>query len=129
MSFFEGSARVPLVICAPRLFAPRRVPHSVSLVDLLPTLVELADDGRPGEYAGEIDGRSLLPHLAGTGGHDGVAAEYLAEGAIAPMVMLRCDRWKFVLSPADPDQLYDLAEDPDERTNRAEDPDSCCSTS
>ena len=36
-----------------------------------------------------IDGRSLLPHLAGSGGHDEVIGEYSAEGAIAPIVMIR----------------------------------------
>ena len=33
--------------------------------------------------------------------------------------MIRRGRWKFVHSPADPDQLYDLAADPHERTNLA----------
>ena len=42
MSFFEGSCRVPLVIASPGRFAPRRVKASVSLVDLMPTLVELS---------------------------------------------------------------------------------------
>ena len=45
--------------------------------------------------------------------------EYLAEGAIAPLVMIKRGRYKFVYSPADPDQLYDLAEDPDELRNLA----------
>jgi choline-sulfatase len=35
--------------------------------------------------------------------------EYLAEGAIAPMYMLRRGPWKFIHSPVDPDQLYNLA--------------------
>jgi len=51
-----------------------------------------------------------------------VVAEYLAEGAIAPIVMLRRGWWKLVHSPVDPDQLYDLATDPLERINRAGDP-------
>jgi choline-sulfatase len=49
-------------------------------------------------------------------------AEYLAEGAIAPIVMIRRGRHKFVHSPPDPDQLYDLASDPGERANLAGDP-------
>ena len=122
MSWFEGASRVPLLVSAPGRFAARRVASAVSLVDLMPTLVELAQDGRPGTYASEIDGRSLLPHLGGTGGHDEVIGEYLAEGAVAPLMMIRRGTTKFVTSPADPDQLYDLAADPDERVNLADDP-------
>ncbi|MFX5294949.1 sulfatase-like hydrolase/transferase, partial [Acinetobacter baumannii] len=51
MSFLEGAARVPLVVSAPGQFAARRVGAAVSLVDLLPTLVEIAGDGAPGGYA------------------------------------------------------------------------------
>ena len=46
MSFFEGACRVPLVIASPGRFAPRRVAASVSLVDLMPTLIELAGGTR-----------------------------------------------------------------------------------
>ena len=121
MNFFEGGARVPLVISAPGLVKPGRVDAAVSLIDVLPTLVELVG-GDPTQVANPIDGRSLVPHLLGQGGHDEVIGEYLAEGAVAPMVMIRRGRHKFIHSPADPDQLYDLVDDPGERQNRAGDP-------
>jgi len=124
MSFFEGAARVPLVVRAPAFFPPGRVPTAVSTMDLLPTLVGLARDGDPPGIVGPLDGRSLLPHLSGTPDHDEVVAEYLAEGAIAPIVMIRRGRHKFIHSPADPDQLFDLASDPHERVNLAGDPPS-----
>jgi choline-sulfatase len=117
MSFYEGSARVPLVIRAPALFPPGRVAAPVSTMDLLPTLAGLA--GSSDRMVGPVDGRSLLPHLSGTPDRDEVTAEYLAEGAIAPIVMIRRGRYKFVHSPTDPDQLFDLAADPGERTNLA----------
>ena len=61
-----------------------------------------------------------MPHLLGRqGGHDEAIGEYLAEGAIAPIVMLRRGRFKFIHTPADPDQLYDVAADPLERENLA----------
>ncbi len=119
MSFFEGACRIPLMIAEPGRFSPRRVPQSVSLLDLLPTLAEIAGDGAAPAYAAPIRGRSLLPHLSGRGGHDEVVGEYLGEGAIAPIVMLRRGALKFIHCPADPDQLYDLATDPDERVNLA----------
>jgi len=122
MSFFEPACRIPLIVHAPKHFAPHRVAASVSSVDLLPTLAELAHDGASPDYATAIEGRSLLPHLQGTGGHDEVIGEYLAEGAIAPIVMIRRGTEKFIHSPVDPDQFYDLGDDPDELVNLAEVP-------
>jgi len=122
MSFFEGAARVPLIVRAPALFPPGRVPTAVSTMDLLPTLVGLAHDGDLSCIAGPLDGRSLLPHLSGVPDHDDVAAEYLAEGAIAPILMIRRGPHKFIHSPADPDQLFDLRSDPHERASLAGDP-------
>jgi choline-sulfatase len=122
MSFFEPACRIPLMISAPSRFTPLRVAASVSLVDILPTLAEIAGDGQAPAYAAPLGGRSLLSHLAGQGGHDEVFGEYLAEGAIAPIVMIRRRGLKFIHSPADPDQLYDLTIDPMERINLAEDP-------
>jgi choline-sulfatase len=48
--------------------------------------------------------------------------EYLAEGALAPIIMIRRGRHKFIHSPPDPDQLFDLAADPHELANLAGDP-------
>ena len=123
MNFFEGGSRIPLIVHAPRRFAPRRVAQSVSLVDVLPTLLDLAGLEPDGAGPAPLAGRSLLPHLEGGAGHDRVEGEYLAEGAIAPMVMIREGRYKFIQCPADPDQLYDLGDDPDELRNLAAAPD------
>lgn len=115
MNFFEGGARIPMIVAAPGRFAPRRVAESVSLVDLLPTLIDLA--GGDDDTATPRDGTSLMPHLAGEQGPDLVLGEYLGEGAIAPIVMIRRGPFKFIHSPADPDQLFDLSADPDELVN------------
>jgi choline-sulfatase len=118
MNFFEPACRIPLIVQAPGRFAARRVAGSASLVDILPTLCELA--GHPREdYATPLDGSSLVPQLDGVEGRDEVVGEYLAEGAIAPLVMIKRGRYKFVHSPVDPDQLYDLMEDPEEVKNLA----------
>lgn len=125
MSFFEPSARVPLIIHAPQRFAAHRVAESVSHVDLLPTLLDLAHGGETPsagtDFPLDSDGRSLLPHLQQRGGHDGVAAEYLGEGALGPIIMLREGGYKFIHSATDPDQLYHLPSDPDELRNLAQD--------
>ncbi len=121
MTFFEWASRVPLIVHAPARFPARREQRNVSLVDLLPTLVDLASDGHPPRPIDPLDGRSLAPLLAGPGADwpDLVQAEYLGEGAIAPCLMLKRGRHKFVYSAPDPDQLYDLESDPLELNNLA----------
>jgi choline-sulfatase len=118
MNFFEPACRIPFIVHAPGRFAPRRSPGVASLLDVLPTLCDLAGGAAP-DYASPLDGRSLLPQLQGGSGGEEVIGEYLAEGAIAPIVMIRRGRHKFVHSPVDPDQLYDLSNDPDELANLA----------
>ena len=118
MSFFEGASRVPLLIASPGRFAPRRIGASVSLVDLMPTLIDISG-GSAQSLGLPLDGRSLMGHVSGGAGHDEAIGEYLAEGAIAPIVMIRRGALKFIHSPADPDQLYDLSRDPGERDNLA----------
>jgi choline-sulfatase len=119
MSFREGSARIPLIVHAPRRFSPRRVPQAVAAIDLLPTLVGLG-----GGTVGSIrtDGSNLEPHLRGDPGHDVVFGEYLAEGVIAPMLMIRRGLFKFIHTPGDPDQLFNVEDDPLEITNLVQDP-------
>ncbi|SDP95286.1 choline-sulfatase [Ectopseudomonas guguanensis] len=118
MHWFEMSARVPLLVHAPKRFAAHRVSQSVSTLDLLPTLVELA--GGQIEQGLELEGRSLLPHLKGEGGHDEVLGEYMAEGTLSPLMMIRRGPWKFVYSEQDPLLLFNLDNDPLERQNLAE---------
>ncbi len=124
MSFLEHASHVPLIVHAPERFEARRVPEPVSLLDVTPTLADLARPGSSDELSAPVDGRSLLPLLAGGAEPDRtVAAEYLAESALAPMVMLRRGRWKFIHTPSDPDLLFDLENDPLELVNLAEAPD------
>ncbi|MFV9654142.1 choline-sulfatase [Pseudomonas sp. NY15366] len=118
MHWFEMSARVPLLVHAPKRFAAHRVSQSVSTLDLLPTLVELA--GGQVEQGLELEGRSLLPHLKGEGGHDEVLGEYMAEGTLSPLMMIRRGPWKFIYSEQDPLLLFNLDNDPLERQNLAE---------
>jgi choline-sulfatase len=121
MNFFEPSARIPLIVHAPARYAPGRVSTPVSLVDVLPTLLELAG-GSLADAVTPLAGESLLPLCDGQQQDRTVVGEYAAEGACAPIVMLRRGVLKFVHCAVDPDQLYDLAADPHERVNLAGDP-------
>jgi len=123
MSFREHSARVPLLVHAPSRLEARRVAQPVSLLDLAPTLADLARPGLAASALPESDGTSLVPLLEGGPEQADAAAvgEYLAEGALAPLLMIRRGRWKFVHTRVDPDQLFDLDADPLELTNLAGD--------
>ena len=120
MNFFEGATRIPLVVHAPGRFHSRRVATPVSLVDVLPTIIELTGSSVT-DAVEPLAGRSLMPLCDGKAEEDRtVAGEYAAEGACAPIVMLRRGTLKFVHCVVDPDQLYDLATDPNERVNLAQ---------
>ncbi|MRG90604.1 sulfatase-like hydrolase/transferase [Polyangium spumosum] len=56
---YEEQVRVPLVVHAPGLLAPRRVPSPVQLVDLLPTVLSGLDIPRPARVRGADLGRAL----------------------------------------------------------------------
>ena len=120
MNFFEGSSRVPLMICAPSLL-PQTITTPVSTIDVTPTLCDLAGISMA-EVMSWTDGQSLVPLANGTPRTDPVAMEYAAEGTITPMVALRDGPWKYIHCPADPDLLYNLDTDPDEAENLAQNP-------
>ena len=125
MTFYEWSARVPIVFHAPERFAHRRVRQPVSLLDLLPTITDIASNGQSTAFTGRLDGHSLLPLLEGKDENTSAAVygELLAEGAVAPLLMIRRGRYKYVYSDPDPEQLFDLKNDPKELNNLAGQPD------
>jgi choline-sulfatase len=120
MNFFEGSARVPLMIAGPGI-SPGLHDAPVSNLDITPTLAALA-----GVSIDEImpwtDGESLLPMINGEKRIAPVLMEYAAEGSYAPLVGIREGKWKYVHCSLDPDQLFDLESDPRELRNLAADP-------
>ncbi len=120
MSFFEGSARIPLMISGPGL-GEARIDTPVSALDLVPTLADLAGVALD-EDAVKLDGESLLPLAEGSARRSPVLMEYAAEGSYAPLVSLRDGRFKFNHCELDPPQLFDLEADPQELNNLAADP-------
>lgn len=121
-SFHEWSVRVPLIISMPGN-RPARIDDPVSLVDLLPTLMEIATDGKGGTLVSPVDGQSLLRLLDGNGNRQNrVISEYTGEGVVAPCRMVRRDHFKLIYTHGHPDLLYDLDSDPLELENLAGDP-------
>ena len=117
MSFFEGSARVPLMISAPQM-APGLVTDPVSNIDVCPTLCDLAGVDMS-EVMPWTAGQSIVPQGQGVARTAPVAMEYAAEASYAPMVSLRYGKWKYNRCALDPEQLFDLEADPHEQTNLA----------
>ena len=118
MSFFEGSARVPMMICAPDM-EPGLITTPVSNIDVCPTLCDLA-----GVDMSEVEpwttGQSVKPMGQGVERTEPVAIEYAAEASYSPMVSLRYGKWKYNRCKLDADQLFDLDKDLHELTNLAE---------
>jgi len=125
---YEETLHVPLLFYGPgRIPEGRRVPGQVSLVDVAPTLLDLA--GVPAPEG--LDGRSLAPVIRQ--GEPVRERTLFAEARAAkhwvdishgvpvepPVVAVRRGDRKFVVhhpaeGPARPMELYDLASDPDE---------------
>lgn len=121
MNFFEHSARVPLVVAGPGV-ATGVAGNACSLVDLLPTFIDLAggDDSLLGE---PVDGRSLLPLMRGESDPvDEAIGEYCAEMTPYPVIMIRRGAFKYIHCDCDPPQLYEVVSDPLEKHNLATDP-------
>jgi len=119
-SFYEGSVSVPLIVSCPERFEPgRRVDEIVSLIDIGPTLVDLAG----GDPMPAAAGTSLVPLLNGEGvdwANEAFSEHYSLNG-VPPMRMIRSGRWKLVHYEGCRPQLFDLETDPHEFNDLGED--------
>lgn len=136
-SFYEQSARVPLIVSWPgQIDGGLRLGGATSLVDVARTLLDIAGAPDPGDW----DGDSLLPRLraaragtagdvlsataaaAETGWKDEAICEYYAHATNRPHRMLRSGRWKYNYYHGEAPELYDLHADPQEHHNLAGQP-------
>lgn len=122
MCFYEGAARVPLMVASPDMKAGL-ISSPVSTLDVTPTLAELAGISLE-QIEAWTDGESLVA-LANGGRRDTpVAMEYAAEASEAPLVCLRYGKWKYIHCDLDPPMLFDLKTDPLELCNLATEPEN-----
>ena len=110
-----------MIVRYPRAFSPRRVSELVSLIDLIPTLRDIAADGSAPEPASPLDGQSMVGLLSGKAGgwNNAVISEYTGEGVIAPCRMVRRDDHKYIYTHGHPAMLFNTAKDPLELENLA----------
>lgn len=117
MNLYESAARVPLVVAGPGVRRGAVLNNVTSLVDLYPTLMEMAGVAAPTG----LDGESLLPLLTGKTekSRDNAVAMYSDILANTTLYMLRQGDWKYVAYPGFEPQLFNLAKDPEEIENLA----------
>ena len=122
MSYLEPSAHIPLIVCAPEDNSSRAASRSRFHFPIFCQPLWMWQPMEKPNSARAIDGRSLYPLLGGAAEDPQATAwgEYLAEGTMAPMYMLRRGPWKYIHCPTDPDQLFNLVDDPNELNNLAE---------
>jgi choline-sulfatase len=125
VALHEEVTRVPFVFAGPGVEGCGRSVEEplVSLLDLMPTLLECAGIDPPDGLAG----RSVLPWLAGgrTDGHDRAVSTWHTEWGytLSPGRMLRTRRWKYTrYLEGDGEELFDLESDPGEKASLIGDP-------
>ncbi|MBK8257530.1 MAG: sulfatase-like hydrolase/transferase [Polyangiaceae bacterium] len=105
---YEEQVRVPLIVYAPGLLAPRRVSQPVQIIDLLPTVLSGLDIPRPARVRGADLGPLLVGKPPPTGFEDGFAFAETDEQTLLARGTLRLVCARKVGACA----LYDLAKDP-----------------
>ncbi|MCC5936132.1 MAG: sulfatase [Lunatimonas sp.] len=120
-TLWERSTRVPLLISLPGMaHAGQRCEQPVSLMDMYPTLVELAGF----ELPSHLDGSSLVPQIKDpTTETSPVISSYRFASPRQPDVSghaVRSMRYRYIYYPEiNLEELYDHAEDPNEWHNIA----------
>lgn len=115
-TLWEASTRVPLLVSLPGQRETRRVASPVGLIDLFPTLCEVA--GLP--QAEGLDGLSLRALLDGTDDGAGRPPALTSHGP--GNFAVRDARWRYIRYADGSEELYDHSSDRDERNNLASDP-------
>lgn len=119
---YEETMHIPMITRWPeRIAAGGQCGEFVSLLDLMPTFLDLAGIDAPYELAGS----SLLPLLAGEqkDWRDCFVAEWHGHRFLNSQRMLRQGTYKYVFTPGNIDELYDLDADPHEFHNLIDNPD------
>ena len=114
-TLWDRGTKVPLIFAGPGVKAGQRCLQPAELLDLYPTLIELA--GLPARS--DLDGLSLTPQLKdATTLRKRPAVTSHNQGNHA----VRSDRWRYIHYADGSEELYDMQKDPNEWTNLAQNP-------
>ena len=136
-SFYEESARVPLLMSVPSLGREQReIGGSFGHIDLVPTLLDLLGEAIPGHLHGRsrlgvLEGRETLENNDVVVEWNGIRPGHFDRGQATPEVdrlnhsmwrSIITHRWKLNLCAGDQCELFDLNTDPYEENNLFDDP-------
>jgi arylsulfatase A-like enzyme len=112
-TLYDEIVEVPLIVSAPERAEPGVVESQVSLVDLTPTLLDLAGAPLDG-----VDGVSLVPLLDGGDAEERDAWIVATDGGRVSQLALRRPPWKLTVHvESGEEEAYRLDRDPRERTS------------
>jgi choline-sulfatase len=113
---YEEAHRVPLIVRWPARYpGGARRDQLVYNMDIMPTILDAVGKADP-----TLDGKSLVPYLemADTLGRDGLLLEFHGlQYLYSQRAWITQDRHKYIFTPGDWDEVYDLNTDPGERHN------------
>ncbi len=119
---YEEAHRVPLIVRLPGQDATELVlDQLVYNMDIMPTIFELLEQS-PGE---NIQSQSLLPYLndPSAKGRDDIYLEFHGLRCLhTQRALITDDGWKYIFTPVDEDEVYNLIKDPMEMDNLLDHP-------
>ncbi len=112
---YDSTIHIPLVLTGPGIPSKMEISQQVQLIDVVPTILELAKVEKPKT----LDGRSFLLTFSGKSWGETPAileTQYPLGIGWSPLYSARTSQWKVIDAPEP--ELYDLKSDPKETTNR-----------
>jgi arylsulfatase len=115
--FLDSAARIPMIVNFPGCPKGTTSSQPVSLIDIMPTLLDFAGITGDEKYAGE----SLIKIQAGSCSRQTIFGQYEKEGYASYMALN--EHYKYIYSaPDNKEFLFDLVTDPAETRNKAYSP-------
>ncbi len=116
-NFLDPAARIPMIVKYPDCEKGKICNTPVSLIDIMPTILDFAGIEKEENYCGE----SLFDISNKISKRDTVFAQYEKEGYASYMAVN--EKYKYIYSaPDDKEFLFDIKMDPDETRNKAYSP-------